>query len=117
VSALNRINRHVCRWLSGDYQAQNRDFEVSLSEVAGGGAGALLNALLTHSSVLFAAGPPTESLQSRLTPVKTLETHLATILPLQYRYWMDDRNDRVTEAASTQHHQPLAHLPSPCPIN
>ena len=117
VSALNRINRHVCRWLSGDYQAQNRDFEVSLSEVAGGGAGALLNALLTHSSVLFAAGPPSERLQSRLTPVKTLETHLASILPLQYRYWMDDRNDRVTEAASTQHHQPLAHLPSPCPIN
>jgi hypothetical protein len=31
VSALQRINRHVCRWLSGDYQAQNRDFEVLLS--------------------------------------------------------------------------------------
>ena len=117
VSALDRINRDVCRWLSGDYQAQNRNFEVSLSEVAGGGAGALLNAFLTHSSVLFAAGPPSERLQSRLTPVKTLETHLASILPLQYRYWMDDRNDRVTQAASTQHHQPLAHLPSPCPIN
>ena len=117
VSALDRINRDVCRWLSGDYQAQNRNFEVSLSEVAGGGAGALLNAFLTHSSVLFAAGPPSERLQSRLTPVKTLETHLASILPLQYRYWMDDRNDRLTDAVSTQQHQPFAYLPPPCGIN
>ena len=117
VSALDRINRDVCRWLSGDYQAQNRNFEVSLSEVAGGGAGALLNAFLTHSSVLFAAGPPSERLQSRLTPVKTLETHLASILPLQYRYWMDDRNDRVTAAAPDKFLQPPPSLPQPCGIN
>jgi len=117
VSALKRINRHVCRWLSGDYQAQNRDFEVLLSQVAGGDAGALLQALHTQSSGVLAADPAVGRLQSRLTLVKALETHLASILPLQYRYWMDDRNDRVTEAASPQYHQSLAYLPPHCAIN
>jgi hypothetical protein len=117
VSALQRINRHVCRWLSGDYQAQNRDFEVLLSQVAGGDAGALLQALHTQSSGVLAADPTIGRLQTLLTTIKTLEAQLASILPLQYRYWMDDRNDRVTEAASTQYHQSLAYLPPPCAIN
>ena len=117
VSALQRINRHVCRWLSGDYQAQNRDFEVLLSQVAGGDAGPLLQALHTQSSGVIAADPTIGRLQTLLTIIKTLEAQLASILPLQYRYWMDDRNDRVTEAASTQYHQSLAYLPPPCAIN
>ena len=117
VSALQRINRHVCRWLSGDYQAQNRDFEVLLSHAAGGDAGALLQALHTQSSGVLAADPTIGRLQTLLTTIKTLEAQLASILPLQYRYWMDDRNDRVTEAASTQYHQSLAYLPPPCAIN
>ena len=117
VSALKRINRHVCRWLSGDYQAQNRDFEVLLSQVAGGDAGPLLQALHTQSSGVIAADPTIGRLQTLLTIIKTLEAQLASILPLQYRYWMDDRNDRVTEAASTQYHQSLAYLPPPCAIN
>ena len=117
VSALQRINRHVCRWLSGDYQAQNRDFEVLLSQAAGGDAGALLQALHTQSSGVLAADPTIGRLQTLLTTIKTLEAQLASILPLQYRYWMDDRNDRVTEAASTQYHQSRAYLPPPCAIN
>jgi len=117
VSALKRINRHVCRWLSGDYQAQNRDFEVLLSQVAGGDAGALMQALHTQSSGVLAADPTIGRLQTLLTIIKTLEAQLASILPLQYRYWMDDRNDRVTEAASTQYHQSLAYLTPPCAIN
>jgi hypothetical protein len=117
VSALQRINRHVCRWLSGDYQAQNRDFEVLLSQVAGGEAGALLQALHTQSSGVLAADSAIGHLQTLLTTVKTLEAQLASILPLQYRYWMDDRNDRVTEAASPQYHQSLAYLPPHCAIN
>ena len=117
VSALQRINRHVCRWLSGDYQAQNRDFEVLLSQVAGGEAGALLQALHTQSSGVLAADSAIGHLQTLLTTVKTLEAQLASILPLQYRYWMDDRNDRVTEAASPQYHQSLTYLPPPCAIN
>ena len=117
VSALKRINRHVCRWLSGDYQAQNRDFEVLLSQVAGGDAGALLQALHTQSSGVLAADPAVGRLQSRLTLVKALETHLASILPLQYRYWMDDRNDRVTAAATDKFLQSPPSLPEPCGIN
>jgi hypothetical protein len=117
VSALKRINRHVCRWLSGDYQAQNRDFEVLLSQVAGGDAGALLQALHTQSSGVLAADPAVGRLQSRLTLVKALETHLASILPLQYRYWMDDRNDRVTAAATGKFLQSPPSLPQPCGIN
>jgi hypothetical protein len=114
VSALDRINGHVCRWLSGDYQAQNRDFEVSLSEIAGGD---LLNALLTHSSGLLAADPPSKRLQSGLTPVKTLETLLASILPLQYRRWMHDRNKRVTEAFPDKSLRSPPYLPPSCGIN
>jgi len=117
VSALKRINRHVCRWLSGDYQAQNRDFEVLLSQVAGGDAGALLQALHTQSSGVLAADPAVGRLQSRLTLVKALETHLAIILPLQYRYWMDDRNDRVTAAATDKFLQSPPSLSQPCGIN
>jgi hypothetical protein len=45
VSALETINHHVRRWLEGDYQALNRNFELLLSEVAGGDGGAQLQAL------------------------------------------------------------------------
>ena len=117
VSALKRINRHVCRWLSGDYQAQNRDFEVLLSQVAGGDAGALMQALHTQSSGVLAADPTIGRLQTLLTTIKTLEAQLASILPLQYRYWMDDRNDRVTAAATGKFLQSPPSLPQPCGIN
>ncbi len=117
VSALHRITHHVCRWLSGDYQAHNRDFEVSLSEVAGGDAGALLNAHYQNSSGLFASDSVSERLQSRLTPVKTLETQLARTLPLQYRHWMANRNHRVTKATPDQSHQTHPYSPPPCGIN
>jgi hypothetical protein len=117
VSALQRVNRHVCRWLSGDYQAHNRDFEVSLSEIAGGDAGALLNAHYQNSSGLAVSDSVSERLQSRLTPVKTLETQLASTLPLQYRHWMANRNDRVIKATPDQSHQTHPYSPPPCGIN
>jgi hypothetical protein len=117
VSALHRITHHVCRWLSGDYQAHNRDFEVSLSEVAGGDAGALLNAHYQNSSGLFANDSVGERLQSRLTPVKTLENQLASTLPLEYRHWMANRNHRVTKATPDQSYQTHPYLPPPCGIN
>jgi len=117
VSALQRINRHVCRWLSGDYKAQNRDFEVLLSQVAGGDAGAMLQALHTQSSGVVTADSAIGRLQTLLTTINTLEAQLARTLPLHYLDWMDDRNDRVTKAASTQYHPSLAYLPPPCGIN
>lgn len=45
VAALAAINQQARRWLAGDYQADNRGFEVLLSEVAGGGGGVLLQSL------------------------------------------------------------------------
>jgi hypothetical protein len=42
ISALEAINALVHRWLSGDYRAANRDFELSLSEIAGGDGGVQL---------------------------------------------------------------------------
>ncbi|MCB1690739.1 MAG: DUF3080 family protein [Halioglobus sp.] len=39
VSALETINHQTRRWLSGDYRARNRAFELLLSEIAGGGGG------------------------------------------------------------------------------
>ncbi len=97
VSALQSINRHVSRWLSGDYQAQNRDFEVLLSEVAGGDAGALLQALHAQSSRVT-ADPAIGRLQTLLTPIKTLEAQLASILPLQYRQYLATRKSRLLHA-------------------
>lgn len=42
TTALHAITHQTRRWLNGDYRAHNRDFEVLLSEVAGGGGGARL---------------------------------------------------------------------------
>jgi hypothetical protein len=45
IPALLAINQLVRRWLAGDYEADNRSFELLLGEVAGGGGGTLLKAL------------------------------------------------------------------------
>lgn len=55
ITALEAINEHTSRWLAGDYRADNREFEILLSEVAGGDGGALLKALARQSSWLAAA--------------------------------------------------------------
>jgi len=55
VSALGTINHHVRRWLEGNYQAQHRDVELLLSEVAGGDGGALLQALSRQGDWLATA--------------------------------------------------------------
>jgi len=53
--ALAAINKQTRRWLDGDYQAQNRALELLLSEVAGGDAGALLQALSRQDDWLATA--------------------------------------------------------------
>ena len=55
ITALEAINKHASRWLAGDYQADNREFEILLSQVAGGDGGALLKALARQSGWLAAA--------------------------------------------------------------
>ena len=55
INALQAIDGHARRWLDGDYRADNRDFELLLSEVAAGDAGALLQALARQGDWLRAA--------------------------------------------------------------
>jgi hypothetical protein len=53
--ALQAINAHARRWLSGDYLADNRVFEILLSEVAAGDGGALLQGLASQDAWLAGA--------------------------------------------------------------
>ncbi len=62
ISALDAINALVTRWLGGNYTVDNRDFEILLSEVAKGDAGALMMALNLQRAGLSAAN---EMLQAR----------------------------------------------------
>lgn len=55
ISALEAINDHTRRWLSDDYSADNRAFEILLSEIAAGDGGALWQALDRQGSWLAAA--------------------------------------------------------------
>ena len=55
AAALRTIDHQTLRWLDGDYQAQNRDLELLLSEVAGGNGGALLRALSHQNDRLATA--------------------------------------------------------------
>ncbi len=102
VTALRHINQHICRWLNGDYQTHNLDFEVLLSEVAGGGAGTLMHAIRVQSNAPDSATSAIARLHMLLMPIKILETQLVRVLPKQYRLWMDDRNARVTAPALRQ---------------
>jgi hypothetical protein len=71
VPALHTINGHARRWLSGDYLADNRTFEILLSQVAAGNGGALL---------------PT---------IAALEKLLSPVIPPDYRDWSDERTARL----------------------
>jgi hypothetical protein len=55
VTALEQINEDAARWLSGDYAADERRFELALSEIARGDGGELLTALLRQSAYLSSA--------------------------------------------------------------
>lgn len=83
IAALDAINRLIHHWLNGDYQAHNRDFELLLSEVAGGDGGALLQARTDQMDRRY---------HQLLPPIAALEAQLSTTLPPRYRSWMDERN-------------------------
>jgi len=95
VAALDTINTYARRWLRGDYRAQNRDFEILLGEVAGGGGGALLQARADRTD---------RSHQQLLSPIADLEAQLTSTLPQHYRRWMDERNQRLAELANASCH-------------
>lgn len=73
LAAFADINGSVQRWLSGNYDASNIEFEIQLSEVAKG------NAAYMQSEVL------------RQT-LDQLETQLRSVLPLEYQRWSELRN-------------------------
>jgi hypothetical protein len=55
ASAMAAINDQIQRWLTGDYRVHNRDFELLLSEVAGGDGGARLQGWTQQIAWLAAA--------------------------------------------------------------
>ena len=55
MSSLEAINGHARRWLSGDFEADNRAFEVLLWEVNRGDGGALWQALARQAGGLDSA--------------------------------------------------------------
>ncbi|GAB5450980.1 MAG: hypothetical protein Hals2KO_13080 [Halioglobus sp.] len=63
ADALRGINHRVRNWLQGDYRADNWQFEIHLSEVAGGPGGVLLEALARQADWLRQADA---MLQTRL---------------------------------------------------
>lgn len=55
IAALGSINHDAKRWMNGDYRADNREFELRLSEIAGGDAGAVLQSLARQKDWLTEA--------------------------------------------------------------
>lgn len=55
ITALEAINGLTSRWLSGDYRADNLEFELLLSTVASGDGGQLMTALALQDQWLTAA--------------------------------------------------------------
>jgi hypothetical protein len=99
-SALVAINDHTRRWLAGDYQAGNRDFEILLSTVASDDNGSMAWDLTAQSRRYCAL----------LLPVATLERQLSSALPPHYRDWRSARNARLTErAVAARQHEEQRH--------
>ena len=86
ISSLQAIHAHATRWLAGDYQADNHQFEILLGNVAGGDGGKLTQALARQSRWLQAAD---ELLQQRMAkgPLCSADTRpaAAEILPTVVR--------------------------------
>jgi hypothetical protein len=87
IPALQSINDHARRWLAGDYRADNRTFEILLSEVAAGDSGAPLQTLASLGRRYHALLPP----------VTALEKLLSSTLPPNYRNWESERTARLVK--------------------
>jgi hypothetical protein len=55
ISSLQAVNDHTRRWLTGDFSANNLEFELLLSDITAGDGGALRQALAAQASALQAA--------------------------------------------------------------
>lgn len=114
VSALKAVNEQVSSWLSGDYRADNRSFELLLGEVAGGDAGILLKALSRQSAWLDSAD---RMLQQRMArgPLCGPGTRFEAtdILPgVVRKYFIGEIQPQAARMIQQYHHllTPLTHL-------
>jgi hypothetical protein len=108
TAALDAINNQTSRWLGGDYEAQNRDFEILLSEVAGGDGGALLQALYRQGDWLAAAD---RMLERRLAHSPLCSTGkrdiAATMLSTVIRWYFNDAIQTRADRTDRRYHQLL----------
>jgi len=106
ITALEAINTHALRWQSGDFDANNRDFELLLSEVARGDGGALTFALSRQDEWL--TGANTMLLAKQRAGgfcEKGLKPPSATILENVVRKYFIGEIQPVAAMLSRRHHQ------------
>ena len=109
IAALEAIDSHARRWLAGDYRAHNRDFEILLSEVAGGDGGILLQALARQGDWL---GTADQMLAQRMArgPLCAPGARLAARASLPHvihKDFMDEIQLRATDLNRRYHEQLL----------
>ncbi|MEP4486602.1 MAG: DUF3080 family protein [Halioglobus sp.] len=106
ISALEAINAHTLRWLSGDFAANNLEFELLLSEVARGDGGALTKALSSQAIWLSGANA---MLQIKRAAGGLCDTGFkpssATILENVVRKYFIGEIQPVAATLSRRHHQ------------
>lgn len=111
IASLHAINKHAIRWLGGDYQADNRAFEILLSEVMAGDGGALLQALAQQAEWLEASNA---MLRQRMAkgPLCTPTTRpaAADILPNVIRRYFVGETQPRTAALGRRYHELLPPL-------
>ena len=99
MSALENITHQTRRWLSGDYQADNRAFEVLLSKVAGGDANLFMQEGTRQSHCPTSSNQMENGSPVFPTEITALEAQLAAVLPLPYTRWINERMLRPHAAA------------------
>ncbi len=105
IAALDAINTRVERWLAADYRADNREFEILLSEVRKGDGGALLSTLGRQAASLAAA----DRMLAARGPLcaSGLQPEAANILRNVIRRFFIDGIQPHAAALNTRRHQLL----------
>lgn len=108
IDALQAINSLAARWLSGDYRADNMQFEIFLGEVATGDGGALLEALSRQGAWLSAADSMLARRQRRGPLCSPGVRHdAADILPNVVRRFFVGQVQPQSAALGSRYHQLL----------
>ncbi|MEP0202908.1 MAG: DUF3080 family protein [Halioglobus sp.] len=106
ISALEAINAHTLRWLSGDFAANNLEFELLLSEVARGDGGALAKALSSQDLWLSGANTMLQVTRAAGGLCDTgFKPASATILENVVRKYFIGEIQPVAATLNRRHHQ------------